>query len=91
LQAIEGPLKSNDTRFQQQHQFHDFIIPRFIPPFSNQCNPLEEEANQAAQQWYHHYFSSTIIPETFYKIKNASFLQTIPVCVHPTAKLSRLE
>jgi len=90
LQAIEGPLKSNDTRFQQQHQFHDFIIPRFIPPFSNQCNPLEEEANQAAQQWYHHYFSSTIIPETFYKIKNAC-TQTIPRCVHPTAELSRLE
>ncbi len=90
MQAFEGPLKSNDTKFQQQHQFHDFIIPKFIPPFSHKRNPLEEEANRAAQQWYPHYFSSTIIPETFYKIKNAS-CQTIPTCVHSTAELSRLE
>jgi hypothetical protein len=90
LEAIEGPLKSNDTKFQQQHQFHDFIIPRFIPPFSHKRNPLEEEANRAAQQWYHHYFSSTINPEIFYKIKNAG-TQFIPTCVHSTAELSRLE
>jgi hypothetical protein len=90
LEASEGLLKSNDTKFQQQHQLHDFIIPKFIPPFSHKRNPLEEEANRAAQQWYHHYFSSTISPETFYKIKNGS-CQTIPTCVHPTAELSRLE
>jgi hypothetical protein len=90
LQAIEGPLKSNDTKLQQQHPFHDFIIPRFIPPFSHKRNPLEEEANRAAQQWYHHYFSSTIDPETFYKIRNVG-PQFIPTCVHSTAELSRLE
>jgi hypothetical protein len=75
---------------QQQHPFHDFIIPRFIPPFSHKRNPLEEEANRAAQQWYHHYFSSTINPETFHKIKNAG-TQFIPTCAHSTAELSRLE
>jgi uncharacterized membrane protein len=77
-------------KFQQQRQVQDFVIPRFIPPISHKRNPLEEEANRAAQQWYHHYFADTIIPETFYKIKNVDF-QTIPVGVHPTTKLSRLE
>jgi hypothetical protein len=90
LQA-ESSIESNDTKFQQQHQVQDFVIPRFVHPFCHTRNPLEEEANRAAQQWYHHYFANTMIPETFYKIQNASFLQTIPVCVHPTAKLSRLE
>jgi hypothetical protein len=87
----ESSIESNDTKFQQQHQVQDFVIPRFVHPFCHTRNPLEEEANRAAQQWYHHYFANTMIPETFYKIQNASFLQTIPVCVHPTAKLSRLE
>jgi hypothetical protein len=90
LEAIEGPLKSNDTKFQKQHHFHDYIIPRFIPPFSHKRNPLEEGANRAAQQWYHHYFSSTINPETFHKINNAG-TQFIPTCAHSTAELSRLE
>ncbi len=90
LQA-ESSIESNDTKFQQQRQVQDFVIPRFVHPFCHTRNSLEEEANRAAQQWYHHYFANTIIPEIFYKIKNASFLQTIPVCVHPTAKLSHLE
>jgi len=51
---------------------------------------LEEEANQATQQWYHHYFVNTMILEKFHKTESMD-LQTIPACVHPTAKLSRLE
>jgi hypothetical protein len=89
LQA-ESSIESNGTKFQHQRQVQDFVIPRFVHPFCHTRNSLEEEANRAAQQWYHHYFANTMIPETFYKIKNAT-LQTIPVCVHPTAKLSRLE
>jgi len=51
---------------------------------------LEEEANQATQQWYHHSFVNTMILEKFHKTESMD-LQTIPACVHPTAKLSRLE
>ncbi len=86
----ESSIESNDTKFQQQHQVQDFVIPRFVHPFCHTRNPLEEEANRAAQQWYHHYFVDTMNPEFFYKIKNMD-LQTIPAGVHPTAKLSRLE
>jgi len=89
-EKMEGSTRSNDTKFQQ-HQVQNFVIPRFIPPFCHKRNPLEEEAIQAAQQWYCHYFAdSTMTLETFYKMKNMNF-QTIPVSVHSTAKLSHLE
>jgi hypothetical protein len=51
---------------------------------------LEREADQAAQQWFHHYFGSTTIDETFDNIKKDT-TQIIPVSVHSTAELSRLE
>jgi len=86
----ESSIESNDTKFQQRHQVQDFVIPRFVHPFCHTRNPLEEEANRAAQQWYHHYFVNTMIPEKFHKIESMD-LQTMPACVHPTAKLSRLE
>jgi len=84
---MEHPIQLEGTKFQQV--FQDFVIPKFIPPFCHNRNPLEEEANQAAQQWYHHYFGSTILPETFEKIKKGN-PHIIPVSIHPTAELSRL-
>ncbi|CAM6029760.1 unnamed protein product [Sphagnum balticum] len=87
-QEMEHPIQSEGTKFQQV--FQDFVIPKFIPPFSHNRNPLEEEANQVAHQWYHHYFASTIFPETFEKIKKGN-THIIPISVHPTAELSRLE
>lgn len=87
-QEMEHPIQLEGTKFQQV--FQDFVIPKFIPPFCHNRNPLEQEANQAAQQWYHHYFASTILPETFEKIKKGN-THIIPVSNHPTAELSRLE
>lgn len=85
---MEYPIQLEGTKFQQV--FQDFVTPKFIPPFCHNHNPLEEEAIQVAQQWYHHYFASTILPETFEKIKKAN-THIIPSSNHPTAELSRLE
>ncbi len=85
---MEHPIQLERTKFQQV--FQDFVIPKFIPPFCHIRNPLEEEAYQAAQQWYHHYFASTIHPETFEKIKKGN-THILPISNHPTAELSRLE
>jgi len=85
---MEHPIQSERTKFQQV--FQDFVIPKFIPPFCHNRNPLGEEADQAAQQWYRHYFESTILPETFEKIKKGN-VQMLPISNHPTAELSRLE
>ncbi|KAH9542884.1 hypothetical protein CY35_13G031600 [Sphagnum magellanicum] len=90
LQAVEGLKHLDDLKLQQHNQVKDFVIPKFVPPFYHKRNPLEREADQAAQQWFHHYFGNTTIDETFDNIKKDT-TQIIPVSVHSTAELSRLE
>jgi hypothetical protein len=90
LQAVEGLKHLDDLKLQQHNQVKDFVIPKFVPPFYHKRNPLETEADRAAQQWFHHYFGNTTILETFDNIKKDT-THTIPVAVHPTAELSRLE
>jgi hypothetical protein len=90
MQAVEGLKHLDDVKLQQHNQVQDFVIPKFEPPFYHKRNPLETEADRAAQQWFHHYFGNTTILETFHNIKKDT-TQTIPVAVHPTAELSRLE
>lgn len=90
LQAVEGLKDLDDLKLQQDNQVQNFVIPKFEPPFYPKRNPLETEADRAAQQWFYHYFGNTTILETFDNIKKDT-TQTIPVAVHPTAELSRLE
>jgi hypothetical protein len=85
---MEHPIQLEGTKFQQV--FQDFVFPKFTPPFCHNHDPLEEEAIQVSQQWYNHYFASTLLPETFEKIKKGN-TQIIPSSNHPTAELSRLE
>ncbi|CAM6029117.1 unnamed protein product [Sphagnum balticum] len=90
LQAVEGLKHLDDLKLHQHNQVQDFVIPKFVPPFYNKRNPLEIEANRATQQWFHHYFGNTTILETFDNLKKDT-TQTIPVAVHSTAELRRLE